>query len=301
MAARTARIAICLLLAAFGTTLNAQSPTPSGARRAGSPSRIVSLVPALTEMLYAIGAGPRVVGVSSYDRFPDAVRALPIVGGLLDPDYERIISLRPDLVITYASQTELERRLTLAGIRVFSYRHRDLASVNESLLALGQITGQDADAKREAARLTTRLDDIRRRVASLGRPRTLVSFGRDADNLRRIYVSGGIGFVHDLVSIAGGDNVFSSVRRESLQPSLETLLTSAPAVIVELRASAEPPRAVQERERSAWARLGAIPAVSTNRIHVLYGAYLTIPGPRLGDAAEALARAIHPEAFREPR
>ena len=241
------------------------------------------------------------VGVSSYDRFPDAVRALPSVGGLLDPDYERIVSLRPDLVISYGSQVELERRLGLAGVQVFSYRHRDLASVNDTLLTLGQLTGQETRARQEVARLTGTLDAIRRRVAGRRRPRTLIVFGRDADQLRGLYVSGGTGFVHDLVRVAGGDNVFGAVNRESLQPSLESLLAIAPEVIVELHASGEPSPAVRAREQNVWTRLSAIPAVKTNRIHLLYGAYLTIPGPRLGDAAEALARAIHPDAFAATR
>src|SRR5258705_9776972 len=86
-------------------------------------TRIVSLVPPLTEMLFAVGAGSQVIGVSSYDDFPPEVASRPRVGALLDPDTERILSLKPDLVIVYGSQTELEAQFKRVGIRVYSYRH----------------------------------------------------------------------------------------------------------------------------------------------------------------------------------
>ena len=110
-------------------------------RRDRRPTRIVSLVPALTEMLFAIGAGPQVVAVSSYDEFPPEVKSLPRVGALLDPDMERILSLRPDLVIVYGSQTDLQAQLARAGIRVFNYRHAGLAGVLNTLKDLGAAVG----------------------------------------------------------------------------------------------------------------------------------------------------------------
>ena len=105
------------LLAAVAAAAARAAPPPEKAQR------IVSLVPAVTEMLFAIGAGPQVVGVSSYDHFPPEVEALPKVGALLDPDTERILSLRPDLVVVYGSQAETEARFKKAGIRTFNYRH----------------------------------------------------------------------------------------------------------------------------------------------------------------------------------
>ena len=98
-----------------------------------SPIRIVSLVPAVTEMLFAIGAGPGVVAVSSYDTYPPEVTKLPNVGALLDPNVERILSLQPALVIVYGSQTDLKAQLARAGIGVFEYRHGGLAQVTATL------------------------------------------------------------------------------------------------------------------------------------------------------------------------
>jgi iron complex transport system substrate-binding protein len=113
-----------------------------------------------------------------------------------------------------------------------------------------------------------------------------------------MYASGGVGFQHELLELAGGANVFADVPRESVQPSIEMLLTRAPDVIVELHGRPAPPDSIIASERAAWSRLGSVPAVRNGHVHLIYGEYLSIPGPRLGATAEAVARAIHPEAFR---
>jgi iron complex transport system substrate-binding protein len=112
-----------------------------------------------------------------------------------------------------------------------------------------------------------------------------------------MYVSGGIGFLNDLLDVAGATSVFGDVRRESVQPSQETVLTRAPQVIVELRP--KPLTTAQvAAERRAWSPLASVPAVRNSTIHFLTGDYYFVPGPRVAIAAEGLARTLHPEAFR---
>ena len=264
----------------------------------GAPvRRIVSLVPALTEMLFAIGAGPLVIAVSSYDEFPPAVEALPRVGALIDPDVERILALRPDLVLTYGSQSGLEAQLSSAGIKTFPYRHGGVSGVLQALRDLGAATGHAADAEREIREIQAQFDALQDRVRSYPRPRTLLVFSRQPQSLQQMYVSGGVGFLHDILRIAGGANVFDDVQRESVQPSHETLLARAPEAIVEIHAIGMMAVSDLERERSIWATLASIPAVRGGRVHFLEGSYLVVPGPRMGMAAEALARALHPAAF----
>jgi len=249
-------------------------------------------------MLFAIGAGPQVVAVSSYDEFPPEVKKLPRVGALLDPDVERILSLRPDLVLTYGSQTTLEAQLARAGITVFSYRHAGVAGILQGLRDLGAATGHAAEGDRKARQVQAQLDAVRARVRPHPRPRTLLVFGRQPQSLQQIYVSGGVGFMHDLLDVAGAANVFADVSRESVQPSQETLLTRAPDAILEVRADnpLTPPQLAAERR--TWAPLASIPAVRNGRIYFLAADYLMAPGPRVALAAEALARALHPEAFK---
>jgi len=262
------------------------------------PARIISLVPSLTEMLYAIGAGPQLVAVSSYDEFPPEVKRLPRVGALLDPDLERILSLRPDLVLTYGSQTTLEAQLTRASVKVFSYRHAGVAGIIRGLRDLGAVTGHAAEGEREARAVERQLDAIHAKVASLPRIRTLLVFGRQPQALQQMYASGGTGFLHDLLETAGGANVFDDMKRESVQPSQETVLSRAPEVILEVRADNALTPAQMAAERRAWAPLAAIPAVRSGRIYFLTADYFVVPGPRVTMAAEAFARTLHPEAFR---
>jgi iron complex transport system substrate-binding protein len=138
----------------------------------------VSLVPALTEMLFAVGAGPQVVGVSSYDEFPAEVKTLPKVGALLDPDTERVLALRPDLVIVYGSQSELQTQLERAGIHAFGYRHGGVGTILGTIRDLGAATGHRPEADRLAASLQSRLDAVRAKVKDRPRPRVLLVFER---------------------------------------------------------------------------------------------------------------------------
>lgn len=296
MAARQTRLSVLAALAATaalmsGLAVQGQRPEPRA-------DRVVSVVPALTEALFAIGAGAQVVGVSSYDQFPPEVQALPRVGALLDPNTERILSLRPDLVVVYGSQSELQTQLDRAGVRTFSYRHGGLATVLETIGELGVATGRQADADRVVTSLRRRLDAVRTRVAGRPRPRTLLVFEREVGSLRGVYASGGVGFLHDMLEAAGGDNVFADVARESVQPSIETLLARAPDVILELRTSGLLETREVEREQNVWATLSSVPAIRNNRVHLLTGDYLVVPGPRLAEAVETLARALHPDTAR---
>jgi iron complex transport system substrate-binding protein len=249
-------------------------------------------------MLFAVGAGPQVVGVSSYDDFPPETKALPRVGALLDPDTERIFSLRPDLVVVYGSQSDLEGQFARAGIRVYPYRHGGVDSILQAIRDVARLTGHPAEGDRVAQQVRSQLDAVRIRVRGQRRPRTMLVIGRDAGTLRGVYVSGGIGFLHELLDIAGGDDVFGDIKREAAQPSNETMIVRAPQVIIELHSGEPPARDALQQERASWNLLSSVPAVRTGRVHLLYGAYLLAAGPRIGRAAETLARVLHPDSVK---
>jgi iron complex transport system substrate-binding protein len=285
MAARTKRLITASLVVALACA--------AGVITFAQTKRIVSLVPALTEMLFAIGAGPQVVAVSSYDEFPPEVNKLPKVGALLDPDTERILSLRPDFVILYGSQGDLQTQFARASIKTFVYRHGGIGTIFETIRDLGAATGHGAEAARVVRDLQARLDAVKGQVRGRPRPRVLLVFDRQPKTLREIYVSGGRGFLHEMLEIAGGENVFADVARESVQPSSETLIARAPEVILEVRASGLLEQREVAEEQSVWSALPSIPAVRNKRVHILTGDYLVVPGPRMAQATEAFADAIH--------
>lgn len=276
------RRALLLLFLLLATALHAQK----------LPTRIISLVPAATEMLFAIGAGPRVVAVSSFDREPAEVRTLPNVGALLDPDVEKILSLRPDLVVVYGTQRDLSQQLERAGIARFGYVHGGLSDILKTLTALGAATGDTDGAQRVVTALGASLDAIRAKVAGRTRPRTLVVFGHEPGTLRNLYASGGVGFLHDMLDIAGGEDVFGDILRESVQATTEQLITRAPDVIIELRADDETPP-----DLDAWNVVPSIPAVRNHRVVVLAGSEMVTAGPRVAKATERIARTLHPEVY----
>jgi iron complex transport system substrate-binding protein len=262
---------------------------------AAAPTRIVSLIPAVTEMIFAMGDGGKIVGVTSFDRHPPEAARITRVGALLDPDVERILSLKPDLVVVYQTQVELKQRLDRAGIPYYSYEHRALADVTTTIRAIGTRIGAPSRGERLAGDIERDIATIRSSVSRLARPRTLLVFERNPSALRDIYASGGYGFMHDMLDAAGGADVFADIRQQSVQASTELILTRQPEVIIELRYGDGVRADAIPREMQAWNALASVPAVKNGRVHALVGDEFVTPGPRVGEAIRRLARTLHPE------
>jgi cobalamin transport system substrate-binding protein len=290
--------ALCILLFFVGCRGNGATEDPQARATHKTPTRVASLVPAATEMLYAMHAEKRLVGVSSYDRFPPDVNQLPKLGGLLDPSVERLLALRPDLVIAYDTQADLKERLARAAIPVFPYVHRDLADVTRTLRALGERLDVKSEADAAATRLEEQISGISARVARQPAVRTLLVIARDAGALSRVQASGGYGFLHDLLEAAGGSDVLADIPRESVQMSTEMIIARAPDVILELHYGDSIGSLELETERRVWNALPSVPAVKNNRVHLLVGDEFVVPGPRIVLAEERFARTLHPEAFK---
>ena len=257
-----------------------------------APRRIVSLVPAVTEMIFALGAGDRVAGVSNFDKFPPDVEKIAKVGALLDPNLDRILSLKPDLVVVYYSQTDLQTQLQRASVPAYSYKHAGLADVTETIRSVGARIGRAEQAQTLARDIEAKLAALRTRYNVGPRPRTLVVFERENFALRGIYASGGRGFVHDMLTVAGGDNVFADVDREAVPATTELILARRPEVIIELRADPMT-EDVERKERLAWNQLASVPAVRAKRVHIITDPRTVIPGPRVVAGVEAIAERLH--------
>lgn len=269
--------------------------TVSSNSHAQSPQRVVSLIPAVTEMLFAMGEGGRLVGVSSYDRYPPEVSRITPVGGLLDPSAEIILALKPDLVVVYATQVELMQRLARAAIPYYSYQHRTLADITSTIRAIGVRIGSSERAARLASDMERAIGMIRASVAGSKHPRTMLVFGREPGSLRNVTASGGYGFLHDMLEAAGGVDVFADLNKQSVQASTEMILARQPEVIVELRYGGSVEPTDLNREVDAWSALPSVPAVRSRRVYVLVGDEFVVPGPRVVDAVRRLARTLHPD------
>jgi len=252
------------------------------------PRRVVSLAPSLTETVYAVGAGDRVVGVTQYCDFPPEAASKPKVGGIYNPNLEAILSLEPDLVLatTEGNREEHIRELERLRLPVYVVRPVDFASVLESIERVGRLLGRAAETERLVAGLRRDAEGIERRLRGLRRPRVLyVVWGSP------LVVPGRDTLITDLIRRAGGESVSGEAPLAYPRLSLEEALVRRPERVVLARQGQE---SVEERLRE-WPELGLLPAVRQGRIQSIDGDLMHRPGPRVLDGLRALARLLHPE------
>jgi len=250
------------------------------------PERIVSLAPSITEVLFALGAGDRVAGVTSYCDYPPEAREKTPVGDTLKPSVEKIVALKADLVIvSTASQIEASfRKMDELGIPVYVTNPRSVDGVLESINALGELIDSGDRAKQLSGELRGRIAAVETRVANANRPRILVLLGTEP------LISVGAGsFVTDLINRAGAQSISSDDNADYPQYSIETVIAKQPEIIL-----------LQSGGTELTPRLLQTPAGRSNRVYHIDDDLLLRPGPRIIDGLEQLALKVHPEIF-EPR
>ncbi len=290
-------ILIAVIAGAFGGSYALKRAMTSRAANvppAASPaSRIVSLAPSATEVLFALGLGDRVVGVTKYCAFPPEVRTKPQIGGYYDPNYEAVIQARPDLIVTLPEHEEVRAECRKLGVKVLMVDHRTVRGILESITTLGASCGIPEQAAVLRSSLEARIQKIGSRAAGRSRPRVLVSIGRmagDGTNTR-ITACGPGGFYDELIGLAGGVNALEQgVVFPALSP--EGLLAVNPEVIIDLWPDLHEKGLNAETIRRLWKALPGVKA----RIDVVGETYAVVPGPRVVLLLEDFARAIHPEA-----
>lgn len=273
----------------IGATEVTEADSATGAAgQSQAARRVISLVPAATETLFAVGAGDRVVGVSSHDTWPPEVRTRPRVGALLDPDLERILVLRPDLVVVDPGHRTLTARLEAAGVAHAAYATGSVADALEAIGRLGHLVGHGPEGEALAKRVERELEAVRESVTG-SRRRVLLVFGRRTGSFANLFVSGGVGFLHELQEIAGGDNVFAEVQHASFKAGLEAVLARRPEVVVEARPQIDDADPAIAEIIADWATL---PGFGDARVVIATGAAFVVPGPRMPEAARSLAELL---------
>lgn len=252
------------------------------------PARIVSLTPALTEILFAVGAGDRVVGVTDYCDYPPEAKSRPKIGGYVNPSVEAVVALKPDLVVVSPGPGNRDAALAMrrAGLRVEVVAAETLEESLAAIELVARLCGDETSGRVLAARVRGRLDAIARRVA--GEPRVPTLFCIQIDP---IIAAGSDTLPAQLLEIAGGRNVVREPRYPRL--GLESVVAAKPQVILQARMDV-PAAGGEGPEEAFWKRWPQIPAVAAKRIVVLDGGLALRPGPRVADAAEQLAAILHP-------
>lgn len=263
--------------------------------RATPAMRIVSTAPSITESLFALGLGDRVVGVSQFCRYPPQVTALPRVGTIVRPDFERIISLRPDLVIISDRAPDMAARLGAVHIASVSVSTGSLADVSSMLMRIGGAAGIEAHARAFVADLASQLERLRLRPAPSPRPKVLLIMGRAPDALTGMVAVGRDSYLSALIDIAGGTNVLATTAIPYPQVTLESVLALNPDVIVDtidMGATDVDRERRQAATRALWTPFQTLSAVRSGRIRAAETDALFVPGPRVVDAATWLAGVI---------
>ncbi len=249
--------------------------------RAPAPARIVSLVPSATEVLFALGAGDRVVAVSAFDDFPPEVASRPRIGGMLRLSYEGLTALRPDAVVGVQGPTDLAvlRRLRAAGVRVVMPRVESVAELDASIDLFGRLVHRPAEAAALRARIAADLAVVRSRAATHPRVRVAAVFSR-----RPITAAGPGSWVDEVLAVAGGDNV---VRAGGRYPALsaEALASLRPAVILDFAWMGEAADAGEGLD---------LPGAAGARVLRFADPVFLRPGPRVAEAARRIADALAP-------
>ena len=258
---------------------DAGDPLPPPATR----SRIVSLSPATTEILFALGAGPRVVGRTTWDLWPVEARQVPDLGNGIRPSIETVIGARPDLVVLYASNENRDaaRAFRAANIAVITLRINQIAEFERATTLLGDAVGEPQRARTVVDSVRATLERVR--AATAGRQRPTVFMLSWETPLMTI---GSGSFLSELVEIAGGRNVFADQASPSPQVTFEEVLRRDPRFIL-----GGPVTASKLGTNERWRLL---PAVREGRVLIMDTLLVGRPGVRLGEAAVSLARLIHP-------
>ncbi len=261
------------------------------------PQRIVSLAPSLTETLFALGLGERVVGVTRYCAYPPEARELPKIGGYLDPSYEALLSLQPDLVVLIPSSDEIERRLESLGVRVLRVDQHDVEGVLESITSLAASCGVPEQGARLRASVEERLQKVAARIAGEPRPRAVVVVGHDVGGgvVRSVWAAGPDTFYDGVLQIAGGVNGVEGGLARYPELSREGLASIDPDVVLDVIAGLEERGLNIPEIRDSWLKLVELRAVREGRVEILDGDVMVVPGPRLPEMVENVARALHPE------
>lgn len=254
-----------------------------------APQRIISLAPSNTEILYAIGLGDKVVGVTTFDDYPAEVLEVEKIGDYNGINLERIIELEPDLVINYGQGNEEENtRLDEAGIKYVGFIPETIDSVMETIIRIGAITGADAEAEELVNELTARKEDIISKIADAEPKTVFYEIWHEP-----LMAAGPGSFFHELITMANGENIAADADSAYPQYDMEQLVERNPQVYLTSRDMPE------KTEESIMARPGfeSIDAIINKQVYVLDGNIMSRPGPRIIEALELVARAIHPEKF----
>ena len=290
---RLAVLALALIAASPADALVVRDMTGREVALAAPPARIVSLVPSVTETIFALGGEARLAGRTDWCDSPPAARDKPSVGGMINPSLEAIATLKPDLVIATdeGNREETAVQLRRLGIPTYLVHAHRVAEMLDMIARLGALVERPDAVAPLVESIQARIDDVRRRVAGRRPPRVLYVLWPEP-----LIVPGRASHITELIDLAGGRSITATVGESYVRLSLEAAVARAPDVII-LADHSKAGTAAGRQSPEKWQRLTSVPAIRDGRLHSIDLSILHRYGPRVAEGLELLARMLHPEAF----
>ncbi len=245
---------------------------------------IVALAPHITEQLFAIGAGGKIVGTVEYSDYPEAAKAIPRVGGYSRLDLERIVALQPDLVIGWQSGNNAQQlqRLETLGLTLYRSEPRHLDDIAEGMLRLGILSGHQGEAEQAAAAFRSGVRALREAVDN----RVVRSVFYQIWN-RPLMTVNGEHLISEVISLCGGENIFAALTALTPKLSQEAVIAADPEVIIASGMGQERPEWLDE-----WRRWPQMRAVKEGRLYVIDPSIIQRASPRLLEGAKTLCSLV---------
>lgn len=251
--------------------------------------RIVTLAPALTEIVFALGKGEWIVGNTKFCDFPREARNTEKVGGILDLNLEKLISLRPNIVLFYPEMSEVVGNLP-SSIKKVELKHRRLQELFHSIQVISEILSAPENGVQLKQKIQISLNEVRRKAGTKTDRSCLIVAGRTREDLRQLIIIGNNDFLSEILTISGGKNAYrGNIPYPSM--SMESLVSLNPQVVFEISALFE--NIDRKKLLRLWAEYPMISAVKNNRIHLISNDSWLRPGPRVGLIAGEMYSLIH--------
>lgn len=284
-------------LSAFCLLILLNSPTTFQAKGFTQAQRIISTSPSITETLFALGLGNRVAGVTDFCTYPKEACQLPSIGGLVNPNMETMVALRPDLVLHLAHSTRMEQNTRTLGIPSMRVDMDTVENILASIRFLGETLGVKKNAECLQNKLIDGINSYKKRLENVPPKEALLLLGGSSGSGRELYAAGRGTFLHQLLEISGGRNIIPESLAQYPRITKEFIIEKSPEVIIE--AGPKPQLSLKQiKERTqGWKRFPTIRAAQSGQIHYIGADYILIPGPRLLKILEDFSKALHPEVF----
>lgn len=259
------------------------------------PQRVVSLAPSVTETLFALGLGDRVVGVTRYCDYPPEATRKPKVGGYYDPNYEAILSLKPDLVIVLAANEDHKSKFEALGLDALEVDNERVEGILNSILKIGERLGAEDKAEALVRGIKSRMGKLAKDVNGGRKPKILISVGRNmgTGSISDVYIAGEKTFYDDLISLAGGVNAYRGASLAYPAVSAEGIIRMKPDLIIDMVPDIEKEGWDEGDIVKEWESVLGVEALNETRVHVIGDKYAVIPGPRFILTLERISKLLN--------